>query len=131
MGEFKNIGIMSTMAACDTVYSSFLIRKLENNTSLVVTMKNDIPNEDEMIKSLQLLAEEKLNGSDVEVIKINKEDVYTPPPLSLKDATIRFLEVEMKDKSSITSTILSKNDNKPFYVNIKNSKHQKSKKKRR
>lgn len=39
MGEFKNIGIMSTMAACDTVYSSFLIRKLENNTNLVVTMK--------------------------------------------------------------------------------------------
>lgn len=106
MGEFKNIGIMSTMAACDTVYSSFLIRKLENNTSLVVTMKNDIPNEDEMIKSLQLLAEEKLNGSDVEVIKINKEDVYTLPPLSLKDVTIRF--IEMKDKSSITSTILSK-----------------------
>ena len=129
MGEFKNIGIMSTMAACDTVYSSFLIRKLENNTSLVVTMKNDIPNEDEMIKSLQLLAEEKLNESDVEVIKINKEDVYTLPPLSLKDVTIRF--IEMKDKSSITSTILSKNDNKPFYVNIKNSKHQKSKKKRR
>lgn len=129
MGEFKNIGIMSTMAACDTVYSSFLIRKLENNTSLVVTMKNDIPNEDEMIKSLQLLAEEKLNGSDVEVIKINKEDVYTLPPLSLKDVTIRF--IEMKDKSSITSTILSKNDNKPFYVNIKNSKYQKSKKKRR
>lgn len=129
MGEFKNIGIMSTMAACDTVYSSFLIRKLENNTSLVVTMKNDIPNEDEMIKSLQLLAEEKLNGSDVEVIKINKEDVYTLPPLSLKDVTIRF--IEMKDKSSITSTILSKNDNKPFYVNIKNSKRQKSKKKRR
>lgn len=129
MGEFKNIGIMSTMAACDTVYSSFLIRKLENNTSLVVTMKNNIPNEDEMIKSLQLLAEEKLNGSDVEVIKINKEDVYTLPPLSLKDVTIRF--IEMKDKFSITSTILSKNDNKPFYVNIKNSKHQKSKKKRR
>mgnify|MGYP000242128487 CR=1 FL=1 len=123
MGEFKNIGIMSAMAACDTVYSSFLIRKLEDNTSLVVTMKDDVPNEDEMIKSLQLLA--------VEVIKINKEDVYTPPPLSLKDATIRFLEVEMKDKSSITSTILSKNDNKPFYTNIKNSKHQKSRKKRR
>ena len=114
MGEFKNIGIMSAMAACDTVYSSFLIRKLEDNTSLVVTMKDDVPNEDEMIKSLQLLAEEKLNGSKVEVIKINKEDVYTPPPLSLKDATIRFLEVEMKDKSSITSTILSKNDNKPL-----------------
>ncbi|UWF82452.1 MAG: hypothetical protein [Bacteriophage sp.] len=131
MGEFKNIGIMSAMAACDTVYSSFLIRKLEDNTSLVVTMKDDVPNEDEMIKSLQLLAEEKLNGSKVEVIKINKEDVYTPPPLSLKDATIRFLEVEMKDKSSITSTILSKNDNKPFYTNIKNSKHQKSRKKRR
>lgn len=129
MGEFKNIGIMSAMAACDTVYSSFLIRKLEDNTSLVVTMKDDVPNEDEMIKSLQLLAEEKLNGSKVEVIKINKEDVYTPPPLSLKDATISFLE--MKDKSSITSTILSKNDNKPFYTNIKNSKHQKSKKKRR
>lgn len=128
MGEFKNIGIMSAMAACDTVYSSFLIRKLEDNTSLVVTMKDDVPNEDEMIKSLQLLAEEKLNGSKVEVIKINKEDVYTPP-LSLKDATISFLE--MKDKSSITSTILSKNDNKPFYTNIKNSKHQKSKKKRR
>lgn len=131
MGEFKNIGIMSAMAACDTVYSSFLIRKLEDNTSLVVTMKDDVPNEDEMIKSLQLLAEEKLNGSKVEVIKINKEDVYTPPPLSLKDATIRFLEVEMKDKPSITSTILSKNDNKPFYTNIKNSKHQKSRKKRR
>lgn len=131
MGEFKNIGIMSAMAACDTVYSSFLIRKLEDNTSLVITMKDDVPNEDEMIKSLQLLAEEKLNGSKVEVIKINKEDVYTPPPLSLKDATIRFLEVEMKDKSSITSTILSKNDNKPFYTNIKNSKHQKSRKKRR
>ncbi|UWF79353.1 MAG: hypothetical protein [Bacteriophage sp.] len=131
MGEFKNIGIMSAMAACDTVYSSFLIRKLEDNTSLVVTMKDDVPNDDEMIKSLQLLAEEKLNGSKVEVIKINKEDVYTPPPLSLKDATIRFLEVEMKDKSSITSTILSKNDNKPFYTNIKNSKHQKSRKKRR
>nr|UVM93447.1 MAG: hypothetical protein [Bacteriophage sp.] len=131
MGEFKNIDIMSAMAACDTVYSSFLIRKLEDNTSLVVTMKDDVPNEDEMIKSLQLLAEEKLNGSKVEVIKINKEDVYTPPPLSLKDATIRFLEVEMKDKSSITSTILSKNDNKPFYTNIKNSKHQKSRKKRR
>ena len=131
MGEFKNIGIMSAMAACDTVYSSFLIRKLEDNTSLVATMKDDVPNEDEMIKSLQLLAEEKLNGSKVEVIKINKEDVYTPPPLSLKDATIRFLEVEMKDKSSITSTILSKNDNKPFYTNIKNSKHQKSRKKRR
>lgn len=131
MGEFKNVGIMSAMAACDTVYSSFLIRKLEDNTSLVVTMKDDVPNEDEMIKSLQLLAEEKLNGSKVEVIKINKEDVYTPPPLSLKDATIRFLEVEMKDKSSITSTILSKNDNKPFYTNIKNSKHQKSRKKRR
>lgn len=131
MGKFKNIGIMSAMAACDTVYSSFLIRKLEDNTSLVVTMKDDVPNEDEMIKSLQLLAEEKLNGSKVEVIKINKEDVYTPPPLSLKDATIRFLEVEMKDKSSITSTILSKNDNKPFYTNIKNSKHQKSRKKRR
>lgn len=130
MGEFKNIGIMSAMAACDTVYSSFLIRKLEDNTSLVVTMKDDVPNEDEIIKSLQLLAEEKLNGSKVEVIKINKEDVYTPP-LSLKDATIRFLEVEMKDKSSITSTILSKNDNKPFYTNIKNSKHQKSRKKRR
>lgn len=128
MGEFKNIGIMSAMAACDTVYSSFLIRKLEDNTSLVVTMKDDVPNEDEMIKSLQLLAEEKLNGSKVEVIKINKEDVYTPP-LSLKDAIISFLE--MKDKSSITSTILSKNDNKPFYTNIKNSKHQKSKKKRR
>lgn len=128
MGEFKNIGIMSAMAACDTVYSSFLIRKLEDNTSLVVTMKDDVPNEDEMIKSLQLLAEEKLNGSKVEVIKINKEDVYTPP-LSLKDATISFLE--MKDKSSITSTILSKNDNKPFYTNIKNSKYQKSKKKRR
>lgn len=128
MGEFKNIGIMSAMAACDTVYSSFLIRKLEDNTSLVVTMKDDVPNEDEMIKSLQLLAEEKLNGSKVEVIKINKEDVYTPL-LSLKDATISFLE--MKDKSSITSTILSKNDNKPFYTNIKNSKHQKSKKKRR
>lgn len=131
MGKFKNIGIMSAMAACDTVYSSFLTRKLEDNTSLVVTMKDDVPNEDEMIKSLQLLAEEKLNGSKVEVIKINKEDVYTPPPLSLKDATIRFLEVEMKDKSSITSTILSKNDNKPFYTNIKNSKHQKSRKKRR
>lgn len=130
MGEFKNIGIMSAMTACDTVYSSFLIRKLEDNTSLVVTMKDDVPNEDEMIKSLQLLAEEKLNGSKVEVIKINKEDVYTPP-LPLKDATIRFLEVEMKDKSSITSTILSKNDNKPFYTNIKNSKHQKSRKKRR
>lgn len=128
MGEFKNIGIMSAMAACDTVYSSFLIRKLEDNTSLVITMKDDVPNEDEMIKSLQLLAEEKLNGSKVEVIKINKEDVYTPP-LSLKDVTISFLE--MKDKSSITSTILSKNDNKPFYTNIKNSKHQKSKKKRR
>lgn len=28
MGEFKNIGIMSAMAACDTVYSSFLIRKI-------------------------------------------------------------------------------------------------------
>ena len=54
MGEFKNIGIMSAMAACDTVYSSFLIRKLEDNTSLVVTMKDDVPNEDEMIKSLQL-----------------------------------------------------------------------------
>lgn len=127
MGDFKNIGIMSAMAACDTIYSSFLIRKLEDNTSVVVTMKDDVPNEDEMIKSLQLLAEEKLNGSDVEVIKINKEDVYTLPPLSLKDTTIHFIEVEMKDKS----TILSKNDNKPFYTNIKNSKHQKSKKKRR
>ena len=61
MGEFKNIGIMSTMAACDTVYSSFLIRKLENNTSLVVIMKNDIPNEDEMIKSLQLSFAQQLS----------------------------------------------------------------------
>lgn len=60
----------------------------------------------------------------------DEENVYTPP-LSLKDAIIRFLETEMRNKSFIASKFLIENNNKPFYTKIKNSKHQKSKKKRR
>nr|DAD66713.1 MAG TPA: hypothetical protein [Myoviridae sp. ctPuP5] len=43
-----------------------------------------------------------------------------------------FLEdLSKKKETSISSMILAKNDNKPFYADIKHSKHQKSKKKRR
>lgn len=137
MGEYKNIGIMAAMSACDMFSSnSLLIRRLseheEDNTSLVVTLSDDTPNEDDVIKNLQLAAEKAFGGSKIEIVKINKTDVYTPPPPSLKEAMTSFLEdLSKKKETSISSMILAKNDNKPFYADIKHSKHQKSKKKRR
>lgn len=137
MGEYKNIGIMAAMSACDMLsYNSILIRRLseneEDNTSLVVALSDDTPNEDDVIKNLQLAAEKAFGGSKIEIVKINKTDVYTPPPPSLKEAMTSFLEdLSKKKETSISSMILAKNDNKPFYADIKHSKHQKSKKKRR
>lgn len=137
MGEYKNIGIMAAMSACDMLsYNSLLIRRLseheEDNASLVVALSDDTPNEDDVIKNLQLAAEKAFGGSKIEIVKINKTDVYTPPPPSLKEAMTSFLEdLSKKKETSISSMILAKNDNKPFYADIKHSKHQKSKKKRR
>lgn len=137
MGEYKNIGIMAAMSACDMFSSnSLLIRRLseheEDNTSLVVALSDDTLNEDDVIKNLQLAAEKAFGGSKIEIVKINKTDVYTPPPPSLKEAMTSFLEdLSKKKETSISSMILAKNDNKPFYADIKHSKHQKSKKKRR
>lgn len=137
MGEYKNIGIMAAMSVCDILSSnSLLIRRLseheEDNTSLVVALSDDTPNEDDVIKNLQLAAEKAFGGSKIEIVKINKTDVYTPPPPSLKEAMTSFLEdLSKKKETSISSMILAKNDNKPFYADIKHSKHQKSKKKRR
>lgn len=136
MGEYKNIGIMAAMSACDMLSSnSLLIRRLsehEEDKSLVVAFSDDTPNEDDVIKNLQLAAEKAFGGSKIEIVKINKTDVYTPPPPSLKEAMTSFLEDLSKKKgTSISSMILAKDDNKPFYADIKHSKHQKSKKKRR
>lgn len=125
------------MSACDMFSSnSLLIRRLseheEDNTSLVVALSDDTLNEDDVIKNLQLAAEKAFGGSKIEIVKINKTDVYTPPPPSLKEAMTSFLEdLSKKKETSISSMILAKNDNKPFYADIKHSKHQKSKKKRR
>ena len=87
MGEYKNIGIMAAMSACDMLSSnSLLIRRLseheEDNTSLVVALSDDTPNEDYVIY-------EKMDGSlgilfyyEYDLIEKEKYDKsnYEPTP---------------------------------------------------